>query len=124
MQEPLAILLYQKLAPGSQLVQRLQALRYRVRVVSAPHELQPVAEQEKPMIILADLVDGDPGVPGAVARLRQASATSHIPVIVFTANPQTCGLAAGQPGSPSAVVSDAAVLNHLPQLLERALTEF
>jgi len=124
MTEPLALLCYEKLAPGSQLVNRLQALRYRVSVVSAPNALQDAAEREKPMIVLAEWRDGDPTLPAAVSRLRQTPATAHIPVIVFTANPQAVALGPdGQPPAP-VLVSETAILTHLPQLLERALTDF
>jgi CheY-like chemotaxis protein len=124
MTEPLAVLLYEKLAPGSQLVNRLQGLHYRVRVLNDPRLLQEVAEQEKPMVVLADLEGDSGGVPAALARLRQAGATAHIPVIAFTDHPQARGMMPGTDGGPSVVVSDVAVLNHLPQLLDRILTDF
>jgi CheY-like chemotaxis protein len=124
MTEPLAVLLYVKLAPGSQLVNRLQGLHYRVRVLNDPGLLQEVAEKEKPMIVLADLAGDSDGVPAALARLRQVDATAHIPVIAFTDNPQARGIVPGSDDAAWAVVSDVAVLNHLPQLLDRVLTDF
>ena len=53
---PLAIVFYEDLMPGSQLVNRLQDLQYRVQVVADPAELTACARSAGPMLILADLV--------------------------------------------------------------------
>src|SRR6266850_298297 len=55
MTEPLAIVLYERLMPGSQLVNRLQDLKYRVQTVNDPALLVDCAEQAKPMLVLVDL---------------------------------------------------------------------
>ena len=44
MSEPLALVLYEKLLPGSQLVNRLQDLKYRVQTISDPAKLTESAE--------------------------------------------------------------------------------
>ena len=50
MTQPLALVCYEKLLPGSQLVNRLQDLKYRVRPVADARLLVDCARQEKPMI--------------------------------------------------------------------------
>src|SRR5258708_514545 len=83
MTQPLALVMYEKLLPGSQLLNRLQDAGYRVLTVPGTDALLASAEQEKPMIVLADLAATNAGVVDAISRLRQNAATSHIPVIAF-----------------------------------------
>lgn len=119
MTQPLAIVLYEKLLPGSQLVNRLQDLKYRVRAISDAESLVACAEQEGPMLVFVDLAGKN--VPQAVQRLRQNSATSHLPVIAFgpedSSELQQAALAAGA----VLATTDTAILGHLPEFLEQAL---
>jgi len=66
--------------PGSQLVNKLQDLNYRVQTVNDSALLQPGALRENPLLVLADLAGGDK-VMTAIAGLKADAATSHIPVI-------------------------------------------
>ena len=119
--EPLALLLYQKLLPGSQLVNRLQDLHYRVQSVGTASGLVELAENTKPMLILVDLGNAMPDLINEVRRLRENEGTRHLPVIAFGvpdgSGKQEAALAAGV----TLVVSEAAILNHLPQCLSKAL---
>src|SRR5262245_61885013 len=83
MTQPLALVLYEKLLPGSQLVNRLQDLHYRVQTISDPSMLVSVAEQSKPMLVLADLDPASEKICAALTRLKGNSETSHLPVIAF-----------------------------------------
>src|SRR3989442_450923 len=51
MTQPLALVLYERLLPGTQLVNRLQDLNYRVQTLSDPALLVDCAKQAKPMIV-------------------------------------------------------------------------
>src|SRR4051794_41012366 len=82
MTQPLALVLYEKLLPGSQLVNRLQDLQYRVETLTDPNLLVPCAEQAKPIVVLTDL-NSTHDVRSAISRLRQHPATRHVPVIAF-----------------------------------------
>jgi chemosensory pili system protein ChpA (sensor histidine kinase/response regulator) len=121
MTQPLALVLYEKLLPGSQLVNRLQDLNYRVQVIANADKLVECAEQAKPMLVLADLESTQNNVCPALARLKQNPATKHLPIIVFSsetaAELQEAARAAGVP----LLISEAAILNHLPQFLDQAL---
>ena len=81
MTQPLALVLYEKLLPGSQIVNRLQDLNYRVEVVTDPALLPNAAEQSKPLLVLADLDSTRENVCAALGRLKQNPATEHLPVI-------------------------------------------
>src|SRR5262249_47578814 len=121
MTQPLALVLYEKLLPGSQIVNRLQDLNYRVEVITDPALLGNAAEQSKPLLVLADLESTHQDVFAALGRLRQNPATQHLPVIAFTGQDAKDFQAAAQAAGITLVVSEAAILNHLPQLLEQAL---
>ena len=121
MKQPLALLLYEKLLPGSQLVHRLQDLSYRVQTVLAPAELAPTAERDKPLVVFVDLEPNVAGICEAIVALRQNEATRHVPVIAFASGENTpAHQAAGRAGA-TLVVNDHALLLHLRQFLDRAL---
>ncbi len=119
--QPLALVVYEKLLPGSQLVNRLQDLNYRVQAISDADKLVEVAENTTPMLVLADLSSTRANVIPSISRLRLNLATKHLPVIAFTENDEPKTLADAQAAGATLVVTDTAILNHLPQLLEQAL---
>ncbi len=71
MTQPLALVLYERLLPGSQIVNRLQDLNYRVQTIADPGLLVECAEQAKPLLVLADLESTRSNVSQAIGRLRQ-----------------------------------------------------
>ena len=121
MTQPLALVVYEKLLPGSQLVNRLQDLQYRVQTLGDASKLTECAEQERPMLVLVDLECTKANVFDAIKRLRQTPNTQHLPVIGILSdkaiNLQESALSAGV----TLVVNDVAILNHLPQFLDQAL---
>lgn len=118
--QPLALVLYEKILPGTQVVSRLQDLRYRVKTLNDPEQLLATAAKEKPMLVLADLQPRPERVSRAVAQLKADSATQHLPVVIFAPD---ASMSKDSPKIPGAalVVSETAILNHLPQILEQAL---
>ena len=121
MTQPLALVLYEKLLPGSQLVNRLQDLNYRVQAIADAGKLVECAEQAKPMLVLADLESAQNNVCAALGRLKQNPATQHLPVIAFSREDAVELQAAARTTGVTLVVSEAAILTHLPQFLEQAL---
>ncbi len=119
MTQPLALVLYEKLLPGSQLVNRLHDMQYRVEVMSEPPKLVETAEQCKPIVVLVDLESSRNEACAAITRLKQNPATQHLPVIAFGA--EGSGGDAAKNCGATLLVSDAAVLTHLPEFLEQAL---
>jgi CheY-like chemotaxis protein len=107
--------------PGTRIVNLLQDLKYRVQTLSDASKLLETAEQQKPIVVVADLeVGGQTGTPAAISRLRQNPATQHLPVIAFGAE-KTPEVQAAAKDAGALVISDSAVLTHLPQFLEQAL---
>lgn len=122
MTQPLAFIVYERLLPGTQLVNRLQDLKYRVRALTDAATLRVCAQQEKPMVVLADAGANRDGVCGAIRQMKQSPDTQHIPVIAFAAEEDISGVeAVAREAGAALVVTDTAVLNHLSQLLEQAL---
>jgi CheY-like chemotaxis protein len=121
MTQPLALVLYEKLLPGSQIVNRLQDLHYRVQAFADASRLVECAEQAKPMLVLADLESNREDVCGALARLKQNEATKHLPVIAFCSESAAELQTAARKAGATLIVSEAAILNQLPQMLEQAL---
>ena len=119
--EPLALLLCERGLIATQLAQRLEGLRYRMVSVSNPAELVTFAESQRAMVVFVD-VDGLPAsVVSAVEQLRRNQPTAHIPVIAFAREIDDSMQAALVAKGVTVVVNEAAVLSHLPQLLDRAL---
>jgi len=121
MTQPLALVLYEKLLPGSQLVNRLQDLNYRVQTVPEAGMLVECADQAKPMLVVADLESSKNNICAAIQRLKQNESTQHVPVIAFAGENAGELQAAAQAAGATLVVSEAAILNHLSHCLEQAL---
>ena len=121
MTKPLALLLYEKLLPGTQLVNRLRDLGYRVQCLETPGSLVAEAQQLKPLVIFADFRARAEEVAQAVRDLRSFSGTSHIPVIAY-ADPGSPAqhTSATKTGATLIAASDG-IIEQLPLLLEQAL---
>jgi CheY-like chemotaxis protein len=122
MTQPLALVFYEKLLPGSQLAGRLQDLGWRVQTLNDGSELFRAAEEHKPLLVLADLTSSHGSVCNSISALRRHQATAHIPVIAFSAD-EAQNKPAADAGA-TLVVSDMAILQHLNQFIDQALSEF
>jgi len=120
MTQPLALVFYEKLMPGSQLVNRLQDLNYRVQVINDLASLQQCAHSNGPLLIIVDLA-GRAEVCHAIATLKADSTTNHIPIIAFADEKAVELQAAAQKAGATLAVSETAMINYLPQLLNQAL---
>ncbi len=121
MTQPLALVFYERLLPGTQLVNRLQDLGYRVLTANSIESLMDCATREKPMLVFTDLVARRIQVPDAIVQLRQNPATGHLPVIAFADDKNAALQSAAREAGATLVVNEAAVLTHLEQFLEQAL---
>jgi PleD family two-component response regulator len=121
MTQPLALVVYEKLLPGTQLVNRLQDLNYRVRAVTDSTTLVAIARQEKPMLVLADLESTKNDICKVIAGLRSDASTQHIPVIAIVKDGDPDRLKAAEAAGATLVAGEAAILGHLTQFLDRAL---
>lgn len=119
--QPLGIVFYERLMPGSQLVNRLQDLKYRVLVVNNPALLAATVRRESPLVAFVDLeARGD--VCDAIRRIKADEATAHLPVIAFATDTNAKTFEAAQQAGATLVVGESRLGSHLPQLLEQALS--
>ena len=121
MTKPLALIFYERLMPGSQLVNRLQDLGYRVSTCTDLACLHTQVEKELPMVMVMDLTSERGDVNGAIKEIRAREQTSHIPIIAFAAKTNKAAQNAAVEAGAKLVAIDDAVLQQLPHLLEQAL---
>ena len=121
MTKPLALVFYERLMPGSQLVNRLQDLGYRVLAITEAALLIETAKRERPMLAFVDLVTNRANICSIIKDMKGNEETGHIPVVGFAAQgDQRLHNEAMQSGA-TLVASDDALLPQLPHLLEHAL---
>jgi len=118
--KPLALLCCSNSLLGGQLAARLQDLGYRIQTVHDAATLQEQCEREKPLVLLAE-ISGGPATCAGIARVKQSPATSHIPVLAFCASQDKALQTAAQQSGVSLLAGNAAMLEHLPQLLDQVL---
>lgn len=93
---------------------------YRVQTVHDAAALQEQCEREKPLVLLAE-VSERPGACDAIALVKKSPATAHIPVLAFSASQDKALQTAAEQAGVTLLTGNAAVLEHLPQLLDQAL---
>ena len=120
MSQPLAIFFYERLMPGSQLVNRLQDLNYRVLALDNAARLAATLQREMPLLLVADL-DAKGDVMNAIKKIKADEATSHVPIIAFAPDNSPELLAAAQADGVNLAVTESALTGHLSQILEQAL---
>jgi CheY-like chemotaxis protein len=121
MTQPLALLVYEELMPGSQLINRLVDLGYRVQTLTDAGQLVATAERDKPLVVLLDLASKAADVCAVLRQLKANSATAHLPVLAFTTNKDEKVQTAAHQAGAKLVASDQAVSEQLPLLLQQVL---
>lgn len=119
--KPRLLLFYERLLPGTQLVNRLEDLGYEVRTVGAVEDLPVVTAAWKPLLVLADLESSRGNVVEAVRRIRQDPGTSHVPVLGFCGGRVGDLMERAREAGATLVVQDVALVQHLAQWLDQAL---
>jgi len=121
MTQPLALVFYEKLFPGSRLVNRLQDMNYRVQTITSPDLLHVTAAREKPLLIFLDLLEDRALVYPSIREVKKDSNTQHIPVITFiSANDKSVEASALAAGA-NLVVAETAIIDQLAQIIDQAL---
>jgi PleD family two-component response regulator len=113
-------LLYFNSLTGGQLTARLQEMDYRVHAISDPGLLQETCEREKPLVLLAEVTMSN-GVCAAVAQMKKNPLTAHIPALGFAAAHDKALQTLAEESGVSLLTGNAAVVDHLPVLLDQVL---
>jgi CheY-like chemotaxis protein len=121
MMKPLALVFSDRLVPEDRLDARFDELGYRVHRVSQPDDFVSVAQQEKPLVLVAELGRRHDLVCDAISRIRSGQETSHIPVLALVGGVNEPLQNAARTAGATLVASNAAILDQLPQLLDHIL---
>ena len=119
--KPLAIIYYERLMPGSQLLNRLQDLGYRVQTIIEPELIAETVRREKPMVVILDLHAQKAKICAIIQELKADAEMEHLPVIGFAAARDVKLHAEATRCGATLVAFDDALLPQLPHLLEHAL---
>jgi len=121
MMKPLAFVCSDNMVLGTQLVDRLEELGYRVEIIADAHQLSAQTRSSRPFVIVSDLVSRGTDLVPAIKGLRQDKETAHIPIIGMTTNPNRQFHANAVAAGASVVSMESGILAQLPQLLDMAL---
>lgn len=121
MTKPLALLLHEKMVPGSKLVSRFEALDYRVVTLPDPADLVPTVAREMPMLLVADLTNRRGDVLAAVGQMLGNPETAHVPVIAYTPREDEKVREAASKVGVRLLATEAIIVPHLEQFVEAAL---
>ncbi len=121
MKQPLILFLYEKIFPGSQLLNRLQDIGYEVRAINAPADLCQEAARITPLLVITDLLPHQKEVLSAIAELKKNQTTSHLPVIAIVPSQAQELQDEARNAGATLVVNEQAILLHLKEFLEQAL---
>ena len=121
MSTPLVLLFYEKLIPGSQIVNRLQDLGYRVSSVTQSDKLIDEVRKHHPMVLIMDLHSKTGDIPLSIQTLKEDLETQHIPVLAFAeVNNEDLHEKARLAGA-KLIAGEEAVLDQLHHLMEHLL---
>ena len=125
MTTPLALIFYENLLIGNQLINRLRDLGYRAKPVRDLTKLPQLAAEEKPLVVVTELAGLADRVCAAVRAVRAQAATPHVPVLAIQSPTKKRAdkkvAEAARAAGVTLVASKSAYLAQLPQLLEQVL---
>lgn len=121
MTEPLALVFYEKLLPGQQLINRLHDLGYRSQAVTDLNSLQNEVQTRMPLLLIAEFPANKPAVAETLTSLRKNPNTSHIPILAYSAVTTQPVQESARAAGANLIASEAALLDQLPHLLEQVL---
>jgi len=126
MTKPVALIYYDDLLPGNQLVNQLQDLGYRVEVVTDVSRLVARAISAKAIVCVANFKPPASQVNAAISALRANSDTAHIPVLAFLklSGKKSADKKLADPvraAGATLIASEAGIRKQLPVLLEQVL---
>jgi CheY-like chemotaxis protein len=121
MTKPLAVIFFENLVIGTQLVNRLANTGYRVSQVTAAAAVVSQVEKEMPLVLFIDAEAKGADMCDTITRIRKTPATAHIPIIAVAGGKNTSLQTRARAAGAALVASDTAFLDQLPALLDQAL---
>lgn len=118
---PLALLLYERLLPGSALGNKLRDQGYRIQHLTDAASLVATAEQEKPLVVFVDLELKKSDTFAAIQSLKATTGTAHLPILAFSSPRHEKLQADALTAGATLIASDEAILAQLPAMLDQAM---
>jgi CheY-like chemotaxis protein len=117
----LAIVFYEKLLPGTQVVNRLTDLGYRVTATQSAVDVPRLVREHKPMVVIADLVLRHGDFCGIIGQLRASPDLAHVPVLGYCDSKNTKLVDAALEAGAKLVAAEQGIPDQLAQLLDQVL---
>ncbi len=121
MTKPLAVIYFENLLIGSQLVNRLQDAGYRVNQAADASGLAAQVEREMPLVLFIDVEARSADLCETISLIRKNPAIAHVPVIAVAGGRNEALQKRARAAGAALVAGDAAFLDQLPALLDQAL---
>lgn len=121
MSEPLALVFYEKLLPGQQIVNRLQDLGYRVQTLTNAAVLKDDVQKLKPMLLITEFPNSGSAVDEAIQSIKQTPETAHVAILAYISAEQTGLRDIANLSGADLIASETELLDQLPQLLDQVL---
>lgn len=123
--KPLALLCYENLLTGNQLLNRLHDQGYRTALVADPDRLVEQAVADLPLLVAVELATRTDQVCEAVRQLKRHQPTAHVPVLAYAKLGAGKGDRrfndAARGAGIDLLANEAGLLTQLPQLLDQVL---
>jgi hypothetical protein len=125
MRQPLALLFYEHLLTGHQLLNRLRDLEYRTQVVSEVDSLPEEVLRAQPLVLFVELGAQGERLCAMIRALKTAAETRHLPVFAWQEESRSrlarrLAREAQQAGA-TVLPQGRGMLAQLPLLLDQAL---
>lgn len=121
MTEPLALVFYEKLLPGQQLLNRLHDLGYRTRAVTDVNLLENEVQTAMPMLLIAEFPTNRPAVGEALSALKKNPKIAHVPILAYTVQTTSAVQESARSAGAKLIASEKGLIDQLPHLLEQLL---
>lgn len=122
---PLALVFYENLLTGNQILNKLRELGYRTALASDLHQIAEQASKERPLVFLVELGQEVERSCDAIHRLKSNPSTAHIPVLAYgrlgESKPGRKMAQAATAAGATLVAAEGGMLSQLAQLLDQVL---
>jgi len=119
---PLAIVFYERLLPGTQVVNRLTDLGYRVTATQTAVDVPRLVREHHPMVLIADLALRNGDFCGIIGQLRASPDLAHVPILGYCDLKNRRLVDAALEAGAKLVAADHGIPDQLPQLLDHVLS--
>ena len=118
---PLAIVFYEKLLPGTQVVNRLTDLGYRVTATQTAVDVPRLVRENRPMVVIADLALRHGDFCGIIGQVRSSPDLAHVPVLGYCDSKNRKLVDAALEAGAKLVAAEQGIPDQLAQLLDHVL---